>query len=57
MHLEELKSKNQTLESKLNEYEDKLKNTLKDHQQLLDQINNSKNIGKLKNIIVINLFN
>lgn len=52
-HLVELKSKNQILESKINEYENKLKNT----QQLLEKNNNFKNTGKLKYIIINVQFN
>lgn len=44
IHLEELKSKNKILESKVNEYEDKLKC----NERLLEKNNNFKNIGKLK---------
>lgn len=44
----ELKSKNRVLESKVLEYEDKLKKSLDDHKQLLEKTNKSKNIGKFK---------
>lgn len=46
--LVELKSKNQSLESKICEYEDRLTETLNDKKQLLEKINNFKNIGKFK---------
>lgn len=46
--LTELKTKNQVLESEIRECEDKLKKSLDDQNQLLEKINNSKNIGKLK---------
>lgn len=52
-HLVELKSKNQILESKINEYENKLKNT----QQLLEKNNNFKNTGTFKYIIINLQFN
>jgi len=41
----ELKTKNQSLESEICEYENKLKNALNDQKQLLEKINFSKNIG------------
>lgn len=46
-HLLELKTKNQSLESKICEYENKLKKVMNDQEQLLEKINFSKNIGKL----------
>jgi hypothetical protein len=42
----ELKTKNQSLESEICEYENKLKKSLNDQKQLLDKINLSKNIGE-----------
>lgn len=41
----ELKTKNQSLESEVCEYENKLKKSLNDQKQLLEKINFSKNIG------------
>lgn len=46
MHLEELKSKNQALESEIHEYENKLKKAVNDEKQVLEKINYSKNIGE-----------
>jgi len=48
VHLVELQSKNQALKFEIREYENKLKKTLNDHKELLEKINASKNIGKLK---------
>lgn len=45
MQLAELKSKNQALESEIHIYEDKLKKTLNEQKQFLDEINHSKNTG------------
>lgn len=44
----ELKTKNQSLESEILEYENKLKKSLNDQKQLLEKINLSKNTGKFK---------
>jgi len=44
----ELKTKNQSLESEICEYESKLKKSLIDQKQLLEKINLSKNIGEFK---------
>lgn len=44
----ELKSKNQSLESEIFEYENKLKKSLNDQKQLLEKINLSKNTGEFK---------
>jgi len=46
-HLVELKSKNCALESEIHQYEDKLKKAINDKQQLLEKINDLKNIGEL----------
>lgn len=48
MHLVELKSKNQMIESKIHEYEDRLKKSLNDQEQLIERIDSFKNIGKFK---------
>lgn len=48
MLLVELKSKNQMLESKIHEYEDKLKKSLNDQKQFIERIDSFKNIGKFK---------
>lgn len=48
MRLVELKSKNQMLESKIHEYEDKLKKSLNDQTQFIERIDSFKNIGKFK---------
>lgn len=44
----ELKSKNHALESEIREYENKLEKILNDNKQLLEKVNYSKNLGKLK---------
>lgn len=50
----ELKTKNQSLESEICESENKLKKALNYQKQLLEKINNSKNIGEVsKNIVVV----
>jgi hypothetical protein len=46
--LVELKSKNQALEFKISEYENKLKKALNDQKLLLENKNHSKNIGELQ---------
>lgn len=46
MHLVEIKSKNKVLESKIQEYEDKLKKSINDQKELLDKIDSYKNIGE-----------
>lgn len=48
MRLVELKSKNQTLESKIQEYEDKLKKSHNDQKKFIERIESFKNIGNFK---------
>lgn len=47
-YLVELKSKNQSLESKICEYKDELTKTFNDQKQLMEKINNFENIGEFK---------